>query len=478
MYSTDEGRLDNYSAKGLEIRGQKATYANTLFGVGAAEGDWIHGVVECPTIDDLLRTYDEAPGDDPANPIPIIRRDRDGLSEDHPFHAALANAVLGILGPILADLAPKEQALGGEQLRSDLQRAGQALAELLRADLDRIDEDEAPGGLLPTRTSPIIVIPPRLTLASGRSRSLTVLLRADELPAPLTLTAASSEPAVIEIGEFTELRAHARLEGVMVSNLPIAAQAEGMGAVSVAAGERFTATSEIRVRDEVQPELQPPEELQWANPTMSVMVGKQRTIELLAPAELAPDGVLQAALTIDGEAVELVSAEVKLELGRDGWLSGRCVVVGRSEGSSARIVAMAGEHMAEGRIRVTKPGALSGIGMQITIVDQPTVNLRGKIAIEDIGFHVTVFGGHRAIRPLLGKPLPDGSFPLEQSAPARVVLCEVVAAVIADWLIGREAQRFPDTFNDADAVLVDRNKLVTRYLVPLQRTMLDSLEGQ
>jgi hypothetical protein len=468
-----EGRLDNYSIQGIEIRGAKATYANTLFGASTAEGSWIRGVVDCTAIDDLLKDYDEARGN-PANPTRIIRRDRDGLNEEHPFYTELAKAVLSVVGPILDDLKPNREALGGQQLRQDLDRAGRALAELLRSDLQRIDEDEAPGGLLPTRTSPLLVIPPRVTLAAGAVRSLTVLVRPEDLPEPLNLTAAVVDGDVVDMDDFQPLRPHPRLEGVQVANLPITALANGMTVLTVSAGTGHSASCEIRVQDSVPLELQPPEELRWSNKSMSVMVGRERTVELVAPIELAADGYLQCTVSSSSDAVTLESNVIELELNRDGWLSGRCRITGRTVDASAVLTAVAGDSYAEGRVRVTTPGSLSGMGIQIQIDDDTQGSQRGSLEVTDAGFLVRVFGGHLGIRSLLGPPSSDGTFPNEQAAPARIVIAEVIASVIADWLLIREAHRFPESLKDADAVLAERTRTVSRYLGPIQKTLLSS----
>lgn len=476
LATPSEGRLDSYSLHGIEVRGRKASYANTLFGASANEGNWIRGVVDCPAIDDLLRDYDLQRGNDPANPTRIIRRDRDGLNEDHPFFTALAAAVLGELAPILDALAPKNQALGGQPLRSDLQRAGRALAELLKSDLERIDEDEAPGGLLPTSVSPIVVIPPRVTLAPGSARSLTVLLRPAQLPHPLVVESAVADDAVVDVGVATDSRPHARLDDAVVVNIPLKAVALGTTVVTVSAGSSASASCEVRVHDEILPDAEPPDTLQWASSSMSVSIGKQRSVELIAPAELAPEGVLECRVHVDGDAIELFDDTIELELTTAGWLSGRCKVAGMVLDSSALLVATSGVLQAEGRIRVTKPGALAGMGLQIDVVDDARGNLRGQLRVDDTGFHVSVFSGHPGMRKLLGGVKSGGRFEFEQTPPARLVIAEVVASVVADWLISREAQRFPDMYNDAEGVLVERNRILTRYLVPVQTALMENLE--
>ena len=44
-------------------------------------------------------------------------------------------------------------------------------------------------------------------------------------------------------------------------------------------------------------------------------------------------------------------------------------------------------------------------------------------------------------------------------------------AIIADWLLAREAAHYPHDFRDVDAMFVHRNQNVARYLPPLQRVI-------
>ena len=52
---------------------------------------------------------------DPANPIPIITRGRDGLEGDHPFRKALASAVESVL----VELVREEEARAKEGVTTE-----------------------------------------------------------------------------------------------------------------------------------------------------------------------------------------------------------------------------------------------------------------------------------------------------------------------------------------------------------------------
>ena len=101
LTSPADGRVNQLSTQGIEVRGAKATYDNTFFGETAAETSWIRGILDCTHLDTLIRDYDTTQGEDRNNPIRILSRTRDGLISEHPFTQALGSAVLLELVPIL-----------------------------------------------------------------------------------------------------------------------------------------------------------------------------------------------------------------------------------------------------------------------------------------------------------------------------------------------------------------------------------------
>jgi hypothetical protein len=468
-----EGVVNDYSIHGIEVRGTKASYANTFFGENGPETSWIHGFVIAPEIDHLLRMYDSPDGDNPSNPTRLIRRDRNGLSSEHPYTTALSRAVLAVLSPILEDLKPKASKVGGgAKLKKDLESASSALSALIRSDLTTIDENEGSGGLNTTNASPIILIPPKLGVRVGQRRSLSVLIKNSLIEQSDQFSVSLNVEGVVQTGPLRELRQHANFAETSIGNLTIESLALGNAVITVAhvsTGESASGT--IRVHDDDAVEPEPPVTLQWSSPVMSVASGKQRTIELLAPIDVAPTGTLKCEVSIVGDEVQLLDSQVELRLTADGWLSGRCRISGGSEGSSAVIRARDGDHEAEGKIRVTRPSALDGIGVRIEIVDESRGRVRAQVRHSDSGQVIEVCAKHPALANLLGERNPDGSYAREEERNARLVLAEIVASVIADWLVNKEAQKFPGELSDSDAVLGKRNLLVDRYISPLQRAL-------
>ncbi len=475
LKSSSEGRTSSYSPHGIEIRGAKATFGNTFFGEAGPETTWLRCVLTCEYIDDLVRSYDEDDerGANQKNPFRILRRDRDGLAEDHPFTRALATAVLTVLAPILDDLKPEAATrAGGTELQSDLDRAAKVLAELIRLELERIEDDVPPGGIGPTAASPIIVIPPLIKMRPGTQRSITILIHKPSFPAGVGLVAAARPGTRLTLLALGEPLPHDFYEDTLVATGRIEAVAPGDAVVTITdSGTGLSASAEVIIGDHIIVPVEPPVELEWKNATMSVMVERTRTVRLRAPIDLAPTGRLSCTVELDGPACELIDLVVQLELTNDGWLEGTCAIKGLVAGESCGITAHGGGATAEGTVRVTRPSALTGLGTEIQIVDEAVGSWRGSMEETDSGYLIQVYGRHVGLTHLLGDLNDDGIFSNEQERHVRIALCEAVATVMSDWVVSREATKYPQDFHDVDAVIFQRNQLVRRFLLPLQRIL-------
>ena len=473
MPTPTDDRPGPYARHGIEVHGEKAAYDNTFFGENAPETRWIRGILRCPHIEHLIRSFDEEGGINEGNPTRLLRRDRDGLVADHPFTQALAAAVLKVLAPILDELKPKRAAAGGgDQLREDLDAASRALARLLKDDLERIDDDQPHrGGTGPTVANPIIVIPPKLRVAPDSNRSLTVLVNDPSFDGEIDLSAASTNTGRVSVVEVTDLQPHAVFPDTSICNVRIRAEGLGEASVVVTNTDGRSATSVVTVQTVIPPEVIPPEELEWKNPSMSVTVGKTRTVALRAPSDHGIGGRLVCQVTTDGDAATIEAANVELTLTDDGWLEGTCTVTGVTADGSIAVTADGGGHQATGRIRVTRPSGFGGLLPEIEIIDEKRASLRGQVEETDTGFIIEVYGRHPGIVELLGPTDDDGAFRNEHERHVRVALAEVVASVIADWLVVREANKYPQDFSDAGATISQRAQNLARYLVPVQRAI-------
>ena len=176
-------------------------------------------------------------------------------------------------------------------------------------------------------------------------------------------------------------------------------------------------------------------------------------------------------MSLDGDACELIDSTVVLEQTDAGWLESRCKVKGLVADQRCTVTAVGASKEAVGVIRVSRPSSIGGLGTKIEILDEFHGSQRGRVESTDTGYLINVFGRHAGLTALLGRKKSNGSFQNEHERHVRIALCEAIASIIADWLLAREAERYPHDFRDVDAMFVHRNKNVARYLHPLQQTV-------
>jgi hypothetical protein len=459
-----DGPVNEYSVHGIEVRGRRAAYMNSAFGQSGGGLGLVHGVLTCPTIDDLIRSFGASEGEDEKNPMRLVSRSRDGLEETHPFMRALTVAVLEKLKPILADLEPKVIESGSPELKRDMGTLAQLLAEELKVDLDD-EDDHGVGGNLPTEDNPIVVIPPLLKARLGSKRSLTALVYAGSVAAS-GLKVAVSSSACQALGSPTDLRPHATFPDTLVGQVRLMAMTLGSATVVVSAKDdpSLAGSAEVVVHDSEGEETEPTS-LEWKNSAMSVTVGKTRSVRLRAPLSLAPSGELLARISLESPNIRLDDDEVTLTLIDRGWLEARVHVTGLSHTKETfKVVAEAAGEVAEGTIKTIVPNPLSGLNLEMELVDKSQGPIRGEIISGDAGLKLVIYGRHRALADRLGPLQSDGSYARDTELDTLVVIAEIMASVAGDHVLITKVTKDPSMYRDIDLIVYERTKLVDRYL--------------
>jgi len=466
MENRVDGPVSEYSLNGIEIRGEKPIYMNTMFSQVSHGVGFIRGFVTCPQIEELIRNFENQSGShSPKNPFSLIRRDRDGLSEEHPFFKELSQVVIGILKPLLDQLEPKVTDAGSSKLKRDLNKAAKLLSELLQKDLGDDNDDPHIGGMQPTPAIPIIVIPPRLRGVAGTRRTLTVLVHRDSTAAT-GIHKASSHQAVSVVNENITLSDHPNFPDVLIGQIHINLVSLGSASVviSAASDSKIYASAEVVVHNDPQPDDEPPTTLEWKNKQMSVSINKDRTVILRAPIELAPSGFLKAKISLLGDTVELLDQNIQLELSKKGWLIAKVRVRGLKTGASSKILATAGFLKADGIVSTSLPSVISGLNFEIQIVPETEGPYRGRVEKTETGYVLKIFAQHIGLSPYIGTLLSDGSFSGETEVTSRVVLAEIIASIATEFVMRTDAEREPNRYSDIDMSIQQRTTYVTRYL--------------
>lgn len=466
-----DGGISEYSVHGVEVRGVRAAYMNTMFSLSGHGVGLIRGTLTCPHIDRLIREYDEDTVHPPENPMRLVRRDRDGLVEDHPFYRALMQAVIEELKPILDALEPRSAVRGGSRLRQDLNRAARLLSEMMQKDIDDLEGGGELGGLQPTPDSPIVVIPPTLKARVGTTRTLTILIHRSFYRAGAIVASCLHGRAAIP-QQPTAAVAHATLPDILVSRMRVTLNQVGSDTVVLEAPSIGTerAVSHLIIHDEDEDEEKEPTELEWKNATMTVTLGKERSLELRAPAAAGPDGTLTVTVDAENACVNVLDKQVTLRLKPAGWLVGKCRIRGEAVGSSTRIRAESGAARADGRITVKKPERELGSTFRFELVDVSEGPTRGRVVVDDEGYVIQVFGRHSGIAPYLG-PLDGDAYRDGESPTARAVLAECIASVASDYIVRRDSERDPSAYGDIDMVMQQRSRFIAKYLPCLMQAL-------
>jgi CBS domain-containing protein len=466
-----DGGVSDYSVHGIEIRGSRATYMNTMFSQTGHGVGLLRGILDCPYLDELIREFDRRSSHSEANPVRIVRRDRDGLVVEHPFFVGLAQAVVAELRPILDSLEPDSSNAGGSRLRNDLHRAARLLGELLQTDLDELDSDGGIGNVRPTLDTPIVVIPPVLRARVRSTRTLTLLIHRDVYQAGGIVVTTSNSRAVVTEPPVAATP-HARLEDVLVTRVRVQMVELGTSRLTVAASaaEDHQGQCELIIHDDSEDAETEPEDLEWKNESMSVCLATERTLKLRAPLSAGPEGILQVRVDAEGDAVVVITPDVVLQLSAQGWLTGRCRVRSQSIASVQRISAISELRRADGRISVTLPARELGPSFDVQIQDISEGTSRGRVSVTPAGYVVKVFARHAGLARYLG-PLENGNFRDESSPVGRAVLAECIASVVADYVARRDSQRDPSAYDDIDMIMERRSHFVSRYLPCLIATL-------
>ncbi len=459
-----DGPVTEYSEHGVEVRGRRASYMNSSFGQKSDAMALVRGVLTCPMIDELIRSFGQSGASDEKNPLRLVSRSRDGLEQTHPFMTKLSAAVLEKLKPILADLEPKQTESGSPELRKDLDTFAKLLAEEMKSDLED-DDDGGVGGKLPTAMNPIIVIPPVAKIRLGSKGTLTVLVHESSKGAEGLSVAVSSGVCSV-VGKPTEMKHHVSFAETLVCQIRLEAIALGSATVVVSAASKPTeaGAAEVVVHDSGEEESEP-DCLEWRNASMSVTTGKTRSVRLRAPLSLAPSGELMAKIALEGSNIRLEDANMTLKLTSKGWLEARVRVTGVSHSpDSCKVTATAAGETAVGVIRTTLPNPTGGLNIETELVDEFSGPLRGKVVEGDTGLKLVMFGRHRGLSSRLGSLRSDGSYTRDTELDTLVAIAEVMASVAGDYVLMLKAKQNPDLMHDIDLVLFERTKLVDRYL--------------
>lgn len=474
----DSPPADRTRPCGLLLTGRRAIYDNTLFRFESLPyAGWLAGRIECAAIDRLAREYDdrdEAREEHPAeNPIPIITRRRSGLAPDHPFAKALSSAIEEALQPVVdqleADERQESRELESAETRRELDRLGREAAKLLQQSLREIEEEEDPGGQL-GMLEDIAIVPDPLIVEEGQARRFSVICARDGLEEGEDVLLSAEPHGVIDFADdLVPLGAHRDREDALSARGELRGLSTAECLLTAKVNGREQVTMVKVVDPEPEPDPEPPDGLEFERGRLRVGLGKRRTMELRAPAELVERAESAVSLRSNDEGIVILGGGATLAEDPDyGWYVGSVRVEGRALGASGTVLARLGEESAELAVRVVERD--HGLpDLRIEFSPEEPIDFRAyfdpPVPGPDGSQVLKILVRHKAVSQVLGKEQEN-----EFEAQWKVLLAEVVTEAIVRRIIGR---RFPVAHEvEAQTLLNESARWTAKILPKLQRILL------
>jgi hypothetical protein len=476
----ENGTTDSGRPEGLLIKGRRAIYENSLFGLeGNPYAHWFSGIVKCPYIDTVAASFDtehaERREHSAGNPMPIITRSRDGLEHDHPFYKALSQEVEAVLGEFVREEEARAQSGSAREsirLRRTLDLLGRDLGKLIDADLREIDEDGLGGTGGAGQEESLRVIPQSPVLYMGETKTLSVIAARSLRATEVSVEVDPEGVVELEDGPVVPLVDHPRRADLIIGRIrltPLIEQEETFLTVRLG-DQEVTVLVEVRPERE-EPEPSAPDVFKFERERYQMTTGKRRQLKLLAPVEVVDEHGSTAIVSSASQEIVVMGGPVELEFDED-WLCylGSVSVDPRVLGAKATLTAALGACQTSCEVIVVQQET-SGPSIKIEIVDEAAGKYRARV--EPVGERtiIKILGGHPAIKRYLG---PGPEFPCQDTVQARAVVAEVIAGEAARMIMEKKFSVAGEL--DAPAFYAEHMALLTKYLARCHKMMVADSE--
>jgi len=457
MLEESPSALSAYSRHGIEIRGGTASYENSLFDHTGPETLKLSGIVDCPIIDDLIRDWEQDPVMIENNNSLVVRRDRDGLEKTHNFTKALTTAIHKEVEKVLSKWRENTTTETPEGVKDYLREIAEDLRQFILDELEEAIEPQEPV----TEANPFNVVPPIVKMSPGSKKSFTIQIHESIIDENSSIKAVispvqSPTSKIVVQGEIGEITQHPNYANNYLSIVRVEAKPEAkIGSqenLKVTYGDHHSSATITFAETQEEEE---PETLEWKNPSMSVSLGKERSITLRAPADYPADYKVRIKDSRPGEGVELLDSEVTLQHVKKGWLEGACRISGNSGGMAKNNIVAYDEqeqHVAKGTIRVITP---SGINNSFEIVLDDATNpgpYRGEIKTDEL--KCIIYALHPGLKH---------AYELDpESEISKVLMKEASIHVFANYVIEQKIKKGNLEFDNIATINNERDIFIER----------------
>ncbi len=472
--SLNDGKDRSYWRHSLIITSQGAAY--DIFDGGKFKNEpfasylaRLYGVVEVPQIAQLIREFDkrESKGlrHDENNPIRLLRRDRDGLSREHPFVKQLNTALEALLTPHIERLDNEARAERSgrvsEENRKRFRDAGRILNEYLQE--EELDTDGAGDGGVLSEKPGLFIIPSSLILEPDKPGSMTVRYRGAKNESEPTV-----EPKVyveVKLQGGNSYKHEVTLkerEGYFSKAIHIRAEANGEVADVHARHRSQPAAGRVQWRQREQPAI---ESLQWSHKAYALSKDKARKALLFAPWSLVADDEEWELHVTPTERFQIRSKGMfQYDYGLNAGVSVVELSTAEIEGSG-QITATVGKESTSAELRINQPRPG---GIDIRPEENATIDRRAWFS-EEVG--VLYYNAkHPAVARLLGSK--DDGWPGQNSVAFHAMLAELLANTIVRHGMSRNEEYSRDP--DIDMLFSRFDTKVADLAFKLQHALIDS----
>jgi hypothetical protein len=463
----EQGQVNEYSAHGLVVSGRGAAYENSfLHYTSRPEAGWFCGTIDAPEIHDLAKTYDDIDGKTDLNPTRLVSRQRSGLIARHPYYRALCAAIEPELRPLFDEMAQVEGASRkeGAELRNRFDSIAETMAKTLQ---NLMDNDEL--GEIPTDSEndelgvELSIIPPARLVRLGESVTFTIRSQSDFLFESLSVSI-DGDRNLVEVGslDVNKWRKHSRLNAVD-NNVTLKALKEGTLTL-VVANSSTRATSKITIVNYEIPEIMVPIQLEFEREKYSVSPEKVKKLILRAPLDRSGE---ECGIESSEKLVEHKD-RVRLRPHSSGLFSeAHLYVKAGKELGIAKVIAKLVDASTSADLEVREQGQrkIPSLKLELDGRDNPprrvdTLREQGKLVIR-------IYGQHRSLKEVLGTYSENG-FKSENSPQARASIAEIVSQQLAQYVVERESETYPERFGDAAKFFFRQQQLIASFIVAAQ----------
>lgn len=475
----DEGPRSSTRQSGLLIKGRRAIYECSLFGLeGNSYALAFTGWIRCEDIDRLADEYsDRAERREPHpanNPIPIISRRRDGLAEEHPLYEGLKQLAEAKLQPLIADrerrAKERTRAVENESTTRLLSQLAKAAARFMQEAAEEEDlELTLTGGDQPAPA--LAIYPGAIEIPTATERTLTVVAAKDGKTSSAEVELECAPPDIVQIQlSAIRLGPSRRRDDVLTGTVRVTG-GHALGATLLVAHlGKLAADCAIEVIEpEAEPEPIPAEELEFERSRYRVVIGKPKSLTLRAPVDAYEDGTelrvissSRAVAVLDGGITTLHRRQAAAAM------EGHIRVEGRIEQDHARLSATAPDGQSADADAYVVRREEGGANFETKLVDDYQGDQRAQWSTD---FRtLRIMGEHPAVNPYLGSR--EDNYPGQTTPQFRLLTAELVADAVVRRIV---LQKYKEDELDAGTLYVHHNRLVARFLARAHKLVAESM---